>query len=359
MLRDSSENRAVALRIIDANVNRCAEGMRVIEEIVRFAVGEEDLTRSVKELRHRIRELAGLFCDDATRFRDSAGDVGSRFSTPSEEKRESVSSAARANLFRVEEGLRVIEEFGKMIDPSGARRAKELRFRVYGLEKAILSSSAPGSAMPVSPFLYSFIDRSIVPSEAVEAVTAALIEGGSGMIQYRAKDLSMSEMRRDLMAALPLAERIGIPLIVNDHPVLAAETGAAGVHLGASDADPARAREMLGPSRIIGFSLDSAADLASAPLDILDYVAVGAVFPTSTKGDAAFAGLGELAAVKAASPLPVVAIGGIDAGNADEVLGAGADGLAVISAILEGDVLKNCFTFQAIIDRKRDETAGA
>jgi thiamine-phosphate diphosphorylase len=116
---------------------------------------------------------------------------------------------------------------------------------------------------------------------------------------------------------------------------------------------------MLGPSRIIGLSLDSAVDIASAPLDILDYVAIGAVFPTSTKGDAAIAGIAELAAVKAASTIPVVAIGGIDAENAVEVLGAGADGLAVISAILAGDVLKNCFTFQAIIDRKRDETAGA
>jgi thiamine-phosphate pyrophosphorylase len=259
----------------------------------------------------------------------------------------------------MEEGLRVIEEFGKLISPDGARRAKSLRFTVYGLEKALLGSGRAVTPMPPAPFLYTFVDRSLVPAEAVASTVSALVEGGSGMIQYRAKDLPLSEMRKDLAAAIPAARAGGVPIIVNDEPGLAAETGADGVHLGAADAGPARAREMLGPGRIIGLSVDSAEDIRKAPLDLLDYVALGAVFETGTKADAVVAGLEALAGARGSTDLPLVAIGGIDALNARSVLDAGADGLAVISAVLRGDPAKNCFTFRRIIDRKREELAGA
>ncbi len=359
MLENHPENDTVVLRIIDANINRCAEGLRVVEEIARFAVGSEGLTRAAKELRHEIRALSGLFSTDTTQFRDSAGDVGGRFSTPSEEKRESLVGTARANFFRVEEGLRVIEEFGKLVSPDGARRAKGLRFRVYELEKALVATGPAARPFPELPFLYTFIDRSIVEEGEVAGVAAALVEGGSGIIQYRAKDVPISAMRRDLAVVIPIAEKAGIPLIVNDLPELAAETGAGGVHLGSSDADPSEARAMLGPARIIGLSVSSPGDIAAAPLDVLDYIAVGAVFPTTTKDDSDVAGLDALASVRRSTVLPIVAIGGIGPENARSVLDAGADGIAVISAVLTGDPFKNCFTFREIIDRKREEKAGA
>lgn len=353
------EKNSVVLRIIDANINRCAEGARVIEEIARFAIGDEKLTRAVKDLRHEIRSLSSLFPGQMTDFRDSAGDVGGRFSTPSEEKRESLDGTARANFFRVEEGLRVIEEFGKLAGSDGGRRAKSIRFRVYELEKAMIAAGPAGLPFPESPFLYTFIDRSIVPEADVAETAAALAEGGSGMIQYRAKDISVSEMRRDLAVLIPVAEKAGVPVIVNDLPELAAETGAGGVHLGASDPDPSGAREMLGPARIIGLSVRSVEDITAAPLDDLDYIAVGAIFPTSTKSDAVLTGLDMVSTAKRSTTLPVVAIGGIGVENAGSVLDAGADGIAVISAVLGGDPVKNCFTFREIIDRKRNERTGA
>ncbi len=359
MLDNHPENDAVVLRIIDANINRCAEGIRVVEEIARFVFGAEGLTRIAKELRHEIRALSGMFSSDTTRFRDSAGDVGGKFSTPSEERRESLAGTARANFFRAEEGLRVIEEFGKLVSPDGARIAKGLRFRVYELEKVFVAAGTPDRPFPELPFLYTFIDRSIVAEGEVAGAAAALVEGGSGMIQYRAKDISVSAMRRDLAAVIPIAEKAGIPLIVNDLPELAAETGAGGVHLGSSDADPSEARAMLGPARIIGLSVRSPGDIAAAPVDVLDYVAVGAVFPTFTKGDEIAVGLDALASARRSTGLPIVAIGGIGPENARSVLDAGADGLAVISAVLTGDPVKNCFTFREIIDRKRKEKADA
>jgi thiamine-phosphate pyrophosphorylase len=359
MLENHPESDAVIMRIIDANINRCAEGTRVIEEIARFAAEDESLTREVKELRHEIRSLSVLFPDDTVRYRDSSGDVGGRFSIPSEGRRESLSGTARANFLRVEEGLRVIEEFAKLGYPGASERAKKLRFRVYGLEKVFLAGGPAGGRLPAPPFLYTFIDRSIVPQAEVAATAAALAQGGSGMIQYRAKDMSVSEMRRDLAAAIPLAESAGIPLIVNDLPELAAETGAAGVHLGSSDVSASEARDLLGPSRIIGLSVRTPEEIAGAPAKVLDYIAVGAVFPTSTKGDAIVTGLEMVSTAKRSTSLPVVAIGGITPGNAGSVLDAGADGLAVISAVLDGDTVKNCFTFREIIDKRKGEKAGA
>jgi thiamine-phosphate pyrophosphorylase len=350
---EGNPDRTTILRIIDANVNRCAEGARVIEEIARFALDDEDLMRELKDLRHEIRALPAMFSGETVPYRDSAGDVGGKFSTPSEERRETLAGTARANFFRVEEGLRVIEEFGKLLSASGARKAKSLRFMVYGIEKGLIAAGPEGASFPASPFLYTFIDRSLVEAADVEAVAADLREGRSDMIQYRAKDLALGEMRSDITRVLPLTREAGVPLIVNDHPELAAETGADGVHLGAGDADPAGAREMLGPFRIIGISVRTASDVTNAPLDLLNYVAAGAMFSTKTKKDAVVTGLENLSIIRAATGLPLVAIGGISPMNASSVLDAGADGLAVISAVLSGEIVKNCFTFREIIDRTR------
>lgn len=342
----------VVRRIIDANVNRCAEGLRVIEEIARFSSGDAGSSRALKELRHAVRRLGILFGVQPADCRDGAGDVGGRFSTAAEKRRLDFEGVARANFHRAEEALRVIEEFGKLLRPDAAGRVKALRFRLYDLETQVLGDKGRPAGMPTAPFLYTFVDRGLVGADRVAAVTRELLEGGSGMLQYRAKGLSRNEMRRDLAAMLPAAASAGVPVIVNDDPELAAETGADGVHLGARDPEPLRARELLGPTRIIGVSIGSSGALQGLAQELIDYIAVGAIFPTQTKEDAVVAGLSLVSEVKSRTSLPVVAIGGIDADNAERVIAAGADGLAVISAVLRGDIRKNCFTLREIIARK-------
>ena len=126
----------------------------------------------------------------------------------------------------------------------------------------------------------------------------------------------------------------GIPFIVNDRVDIALAAGADGVHLGQSDMAVADARRLLGPEPILGLSITSAADLAASDLNGVDYLGVGPVFPTPTKADAAPAmGLEGLRAIRAQTTLPIVAIGGLNAGNAGDVTAAGADGVAVVSAI--------------------------
>ncbi|MBN2185522.1 MAG: thiamine phosphate synthase [Candidatus Krumholzibacteriota bacterium] len=342
----------IIFRILDANVNRCCEGLRVIEEVARFGHDDSSMMLEIKEIRHSIRRIVESMSSDAPRFRRSDEDVGGLFSTESEKYRSSFQSVTRANFLRVEESLRVIEEFGKLIDPEASGPVKNLRFRIYTIEKIFLHDKRAELQMPDRRFLYAFVDRSLVSAEDVEAVTEDLAAGGAKMIQYRAKSLGRSEMRKDLMTVLAVAGKNRIPVIVNDDVYLAAETGADGVHVGKCDMAPAEIREILGPGSIVGLSINSAEELECAPVRLLDYLAVSGVFPTETKEGVEVLGLEFLKEVCGSSSLPVVAIGGINLSNVSEVIGAGAAGIAVISAVLKGDVRKNSFTFSGIIDKK-------
>lgn len=353
MNRFTSSEKRIVFRILDANANRCAEGLRVIEEIARFAVEDESMLRRIKEIRHDVRDGMNVFASRAYRFRDSREDVGRTLTTESERLRGSLDSVARANFARAEEALRVIEEFGKLLNTRAAERFKTLRFELYTLEHVFFEGENPRVKFPPSPFLYAILDRALIAARDVAAAVASLVEGGVDLIQYRAKGVSLDQQRADLCVVVAAAGERSIPVIVNDDPELVLETGAHGVHLGAQDALPADARHMLGPDRIVGVTIHSLEELEKVPLDIVDYVAVGAIFPSPTKPDAPVVGLAFLETVRRSVTCPLVAIGGIDEHTVEAVLDLRIDGVALVSALLTGDIDKNCFTFTSIIDKRR------
>lgn len=172
------------------------------------------------------------------------------------------------------------------------------------------------------------------PLDLIDAVLAA-VEGGVTCVQVRDKHgggRALVELGRAL--GVHLRPR-GVPLIVNDRLDVALIVGADGLHVGQSDLDPFDARRHLPPGAILGLSVESLADVDAAARLPVDYLGVSPVFPTPTKTDTAIPfGLTGLRAARARTPLPLVAIGGIGRHNAAEVLAAGADGLAVVSAIL-------------------------
>jgi len=182
--------------------------------------------------------------------------------------------------------------------------------------------------------LYAITPEDPDTSRLVDRVRACL-EGGARAIQYRAKALAPDARRAQAQALARLCRDHDVPLIVNDSIELALEVGADGVHLGRDDGDTRAARNRLG-NRIIGVSCyDEPARALQAAAEGADYVAIGSVFPSSTKPGAVRAQLSLLAEARAASGLPVVAIGGITARNAGEAIAAGADMVAVISALFE------------------------
>ena len=186
--------------------------------------------------------------------------------------------------------------------------------------------------------LYALLDPAVAGGRALPEL-ARLLVGSATLVQLRDKHgttRAMIDAARALKAVLAPA---GIPLLINDRVDVALAAQADGVHIGQDDMSVADARRLLGPDAIIGLSIKTPAQAAAAPLDALDYVAIGGVYVTISKDNtSAPIGTEGLRAIAAAirarkARYPVCAIAGITAANAGEVIAAGADGVAVISAL--------------------------
>lgn len=188
---------------------------------------------------------------------------------------------------------------------------------------------------PFDPFLYLVTDRTLAGPRGVAETVRLALDGGVTLVQLREKTLARKPFVKEARRLKDICHARGVRLIVNDDVAVAGAAGADGVHLGQSDASVAQARESLGPDAIIGLSVESIEQArAGAALDI-DYIAASPVFATPTKTDTASPlGLEGVRAIRQLTDKPLVAIGGINSANALEVLQAGADGLAVISAIM-------------------------
>jgi thiamine-phosphate pyrophosphorylase len=192
-------------------------------------------------------------------------------------------------------------------------------------------------------------------TERLVRLVASALAGGARAVQYRDKSGDRARRRAQAGALHELCRQHGVPLIVNDDVDLALDVRADGVHLGRDDPDPAVTRARLGPGILIGASCY--ADLTRALTAVrggADYVAFGSVFVSRTKPDAARAPLSLFARARAELRVPLVAIGGITPANAAEVLAAGADGLAVSSALFDApDVEAAAAAFHALIRASR------
>ena len=186
--------------------------------------------------------------------------------------------------------------------------------------------------------LYLVTDRALARGRATAEIVREAVAGGVTCVQLREKNGGTREFLDEARTVQAALRGTGVPLLVNDRVDVALAVGADGVHLGQRDMPIADARR-LGPSGwIIGVSAECVEDAIRAEQEGTDYIGVSPVFATPTKTDTALPlGLAGLRQMRAAVRLPLVAIGGIHAGNAREVIRAGADGLAVVSAIVSAD----------------------
>lgn len=186
--------------------------------------------------------------------------------------------------------------------------------------------------------LYLVTDEALCRGRPLADVVAAAVRGGAGCVQLRDKHLGAREFLAQAMVLRNLLSPLGIPLVVNDRLDVALACGADGVHLGQGDISPDEARRLLPPQVFIGWSVETPADVARSASLPVDYLGVSPVFATPTKTDTKTPwGIEGLRQVRAMTSLPLVAIGGIHPGNARAVLDAGADGLAVVSALCAAD----------------------
>jgi thiamine-phosphate pyrophosphorylase len=185
------------------------------------------------------------------------------------------------------------------------------------------------------PTLYLVTDPALGGARPLLETVAQAVAGGVTLVQLRDKQAFGRALLEQARALVALLAPLGVPLIVNDRVDVAVAAGAAGCHLGQSDLPAAAARALLGPNAILGVSLDAVHQVATVDPALVDYVAHGPFAPTLTKADAGGpVGAEGLAMVRRLTALPLVAIGGIDAGNVGAAIRAGADGIAVVSAIV-------------------------
>ncbi len=337
-------------RILDAAANRAREGLRVLEDYCRFALDAKSLTRTLKNARHKLtqilldrREHSGqttIFAsdNDSTRqlliaARDTEQDVGTNLSTASEEQRRTVFDVLTANIKRVQEAARTLEEFGKLISAEMGARFGNWRYELYTIEKTILTAiSARERLRDRNLYLLLTSELCLRP---VESVVKDAIAGGVGIVQVREKTFSDQKLMAHCRDMRMWTREAGALLIVNDRPDIALLCDADGAHVGQEEFSVRDTRRILGPDKLIGVSTHTIEQAHQAERDGADYLGVGPVFSSSTKNfdDDELAGLELVTQVAGEIALPWFAIGGIDTKNVEQVTKSGASRIAVSGAI--------------------------
>lgn len=325
-----------AARALDAGFNRAREAARVLEDYCRFALDDRFLTQQVKELRHGLAAAAQRLPERLLlASRETLRDVGTAATAGGEYARSSPRHVAAVNVKRLQETLRSLEEFGKVIGPDLGRELEAIRYRAYTLERALALGAASRERL-ANARLYVLLTRAHCPA-AVDWTLHEAARGGADVFQLREKDLPDRELIDLARRFRAWTREAGVLFVVNDRPDVARLSEADGVHLGQDDLSVKDARRILGPDALIGVSTHSVQQLRQAVLDGADYVGIGPTFPSRTKAFDAFPGLEFVQAASAETSLPAFALGGVDVTNVGRVVGAGARRVAVGSAVAAAD----------------------
>lgn len=328
-----SEARVAALRVIDAAANRAREGLRVVEDYVRFGLDDGHLTERLKRLRHELATaIAPVSRAERLAARETQADVGARIATPDEGCRAGAESIVAANMARVQEALRSLEEFVKFVRPEAAAACERLRYESYTVERAI-ANTAGSQATLAQARLYVLIDGRSSADE-FERLVRALLGAGVDVLQLRDKQLDDRQLLERAHVLRAVTRGTSTLCVVNDRPDVAVLSRADGVHVGQRELTVKDARSIVGPRCLVGVSTHTLDEARQAVLDGANYLGCGPVFPSGTKRFASFPGLALLRAVAAEIRLPAFAIGGIDATNIGDVRGAGFTRVAVSAAVV-------------------------
>ena len=344
------------LRIIDANLNRIGEGLRVLEEFARLSLNDAALTRQLKDMRHRMLTIDTGMQARLLQARDAGGDIGADMASPGQDNPRDVPEAIVANARRVQESLRVMEELAKDGSLSlDSDTYKEARFALYTIEKELLARLLRHDKAKRLAGLYVIIDTAFLRGRDAVAVAGQVIRGGAKVLQLRAKGYPARDFL-DIAAGIKKAcAEQDILFIVNDSLEVALAVEADGLHVGQDDLPADIARRWLPIDKLLGVSVRTAAEAERARSDGADYLGVGSIYATATK-DSEVVGPGRLAEIKRAVDLPLAAIGGINKGNLAAVMRSGAVAAAVISAVMgTADVEGATRELVAIIDEVHHE----
>jgi thiamine-phosphate pyrophosphorylase len=321
-----------ALRILDAAANRAGEGLRVIEDYLRFDLDDRHLTGLCKSIRHDLTAALSVYSSAARHAaRETRADVGTSLSVPAEQSRSDLAAVLAANFKRVEQSLRSLEEYSKTLAPRTAEKLEQLRYRVYTLER--VAGIAQGSLQRLAGAELCVLIDGGQTAEPFAVLAESLVSTGVPMLQLRDKRLADRALLERGQLLREITRGTNTLFIMNDRPDLAVLCAADGVHVGQEELPVKDARRILGAEGLIGVSTHSIEQAKAAVLDGADYIGVGPTFPSGTKQFSEFTGTVLLRQVAEEIRLPAFAIGGITADNLAEVLNAGFTRIAVSGAV--------------------------
>lgn len=349
------ENPKAVYRILDANLNRTREALRVIEDLFRFDRNDFTITEKLKNIRHSLIEIESILSrQHLISARDSTTDIGKDIENPSIDlKKRGLEDTVIANFKRLEEALRCIAEYGNLIDSKIADTAEKIRFETYSIEKEFYQTLPKNRFEKVR--LYLLVGTEVgISKEALPSLLAELLEAGIDAVQLREKSLS----DRDLLI---LAEKLSALckeknkiLIINDRPDIAELSDADGVHLGQEDLPPSYARKILSSNKIIGISTHNQKELDEAIKLNPTYIAIGPAFSSPTKPNLSPISLDfikETIDILKKVDIPELLIGGITKDNIQILLEIGARRFAIQSGILKRpDPIRTTQTIRSMID---------
>lgn len=323
-------------RIIDANINRVSEGIRVLEDISRFIIEDPKITRELRELRHEVRK--NFSNDNLITFRNSENDIGYDISsTSSLDRKENLQNLVTSNFKRIQEGLRSIEESLKVIGYYEKSKIYEgLRYKVYNLEKVFNINK-----IFLETDIYGITGEEFSLGRSNLEVVKQMIDAEIKIIQYREKNKSKCEKYKECEVIRKLTKDSDVLFIVNDDVDIALAVKADGVHIGQEDMPVEQVRKIVG-NMIVGLSTHNKEQAKKAIEKNVDYIGVGPIFYTSTKKKLEKSeGLNYLKWVSQNISTPYVAIGGIKESNIRKVKEHGGKCYAMISEIIGAESIKD------------------
>ena len=353
--------------MIDANLNRSSEGLRVLEDVARFFLNNAELSQRLRTLRHDLARETKSLSVGLLSQRDSEHDVGHPHPIPPKERELNMKTTSpqglldlvTANAKRVEESLRVVEELAKLPELSAMLNSasfEQTRFALYTLERDLISRISRRDKSERISGLYVILDRQFLAGRDELGMAGQVIEGGARVIQLRDKQSKKRELLLVAQKLRELCSQAGVLFIINDYLDLAMAVDADGLHIGQEDLPLPVVRRQLPIDKIVGCSVITPSQAIKAQNEGADYIAVGSIFPTKTKREVSVVGEDILKELKQIVSTPLVAIGGINQNNVGEVVSAGADAVAVISAVLgEKDVRRAVQKLVEKLDLAKEE----
>jgi thiamine-phosphate pyrophosphorylase len=319
-------------QILDANLDRAREGLRVLEDWARFALGKEKFVEKIKNFRHI---LGKNHLEIYKQSRNHIEDKCKGLTHQEQINRKTPEQIISSNSGRVQEALRVIEEFSRLHNNDLSKIASEIRYEIYTLEIDLLSSSKRKKSEELlkENDLYVITDQKENLLEIIEEILIA----GVKIIQHRFKIGTDKDHLQEAIQIKNLCKRYNSLFILNDRVDIALASNADGIHLGQDDLDLKTARKLLGDSKIIGISANNEIDISNALKEGCDYIGIGPVFETATKKNKKPIGIDKIKKLTKDLNIPWFAIGGIKSNNILYLKKNGCKKVAIVSQIMNSE----------------------